>query len=287
VGELVAEIRTAIESAATGPPTPDRKFNKDDEFVAYGLNVPVWRKIMREFRSRLRALSLDQRLDLAEALFAQGESWLGHSAIYVLALSVEKLGPQHFELLDRMADRFTGWSHVDDVCISVIQPLLRAHRSETLALLERWNRSPNRWKRRASVVAFVRKIGESGEFTEEALRLCENLVSDPEDLVRKGVGWALKDVMRGDGARVLEYVKELRRRGVSSTITLYAIRDLDGRERQEVLAAGRIALRPRCYARRSLSMAARKGGRTSAATRRHSSSCGKPESMNSSMPKRQ
>ena len=225
----------AIESAATGPPKPERKFNKDDEFVAYGLNVPAWRKIMREFRPRLRALSLDERLDLAEALFAEGEGWLGHSAIYVLALSTGDLGPEHFERLDRMADRLAGWSHVDDICITVVQPLLWAHGAETLALLDRWNGSPNRWKRRASVVAFVRKVGESGDVTEEAVRLCENLVFDREDLVRKGVGWALKDVMRGERQRVLEYVKELRRRGVSSTITLYAVRDLDGRERQEVL----------------------------------------------------
>ena len=235
VDELVARIRSTIESAATRPPTPDRKFNKDDEFIAYGLKVPAWRKIMRGFRPRLRSLSLEERVSLAEALFREGEGWLGHSAIYVLALSVGELGPQHFDRLDSIADSFTGWSHVDDVCISVLQPLLRAHRAETLALLERWNRSPNRWKRRASVVAFVRKIGESGQYTEEALRLCENLVFDGEDLVRKGVGWALKDVMSGDRERVLEYVKELRRRGVSSTITLYAVRDLDGRERQEVL----------------------------------------------------
>jgi len=228
---LSAAVRGAIESAATRPPAPDRKFNKDDEFIAYGLNTPAWRAIMRSFR----ALPLEERLDLADALFAEGEGWLGHSAIYVLALSVDELSPQDFERLDQMADRFTGWSHVDDVCISVIQPLLLAHRDATLSLLERWNRSPNRWKRRASVVAFVRKIGESGQFTEEALRLCENLVFDGEDLVRKGVGWALKDVMSGDRERVLEYVKELRRRGVSSTITLYAVRDLDGRERQEVL----------------------------------------------------
>jgi 3-methyladenine DNA glycosylase AlkD len=93
------------------------------------------------------------------------------------------------------------------------------------------------------VVAFVRKIGESGEFTEEALRLCENLVGDPEDLVRKGVGWALKDVMRGDRERVLAYVKDLRRRGVSATITLYAIRDLRGAERDEMLGPGRLGKR--------------------------------------------
>jgi 3-methyladenine DNA glycosylase AlkD len=146
------------------------------------------------------------------------------------------MGPQHYERLDRMGECFTGWSHVDDVCITVIQPLLLAHRPETLALLERWNGSSNRWKRRASVVAFVRKIGESGEYTEEALRLCENLVGDSEDLVRKGVGWALKDVMRGDHARVIEYVKELRRRGASAVITLYAVRDLRAMERDEVLA---------------------------------------------------
>jgi len=235
---LATEIRAAIESAATRPPTPDRKFNKDDEFIAYGLNTPAWRAIMRGFRPRIRALSLDERLDLADALFAEGEGWLGHSAIYVLALSARELGPEHFVRLDRMADRFTGWSHVDDVCISVLQPLLRTHRAETLTLLGGWNGSPNRWKRRASVVAFVRKIGESGQFTDATLRLCENLVFDPEDLVRKGVGWALKDVMRGDRQRVLEYVKELRQRSVSSTITLYAIRDLSGHERQEVLAVG-------------------------------------------------
>jgi 3-methyladenine DNA glycosylase AlkD len=240
VDDLVAEIRDAIEDAAGHrPPSPDRKFNKDDEFVAYGLKVPAWRGIMRGFQPRFRALSLEERLGLAEALFDEGEGWLGHSAIYVLTLGVRELGPEHFDRIDRMADGFTGWSHVDDVCISVLQPLLMAHRAETLALLERWNRSPSRWKRRASVVAFVRKVGESGQFTEEALRLCENLVEDREDLVRKGVGWALKDVMRGDRERVLAYVKELRRRGVSSTITLYAIRDLRGAERDSVLGVRR------------------------------------------------
>ncbi len=237
VDQLGADIRAAIKAAATSPPVPDRKFNKNDEFIAYGLNTPAWRAIMGGFRARIQALSLDDRLELADALLAEGEGWLGHSAIYVLALSVRELGPKHLERLDHMANAFTGWSHVDDVCISVLQPLLLAHRAETLALLERWNRSPNRWKRRASVVAFVRKIGESGEFTDDALRLCENLVHDAEDLVRKGVGWALKDVMRGDHDRVLAYVKELRHRGVSAVITLYAIRDLKEPERAEVLSS--------------------------------------------------
>jgi hypothetical protein len=51
----------------------------------------------------------------------------------------------------------------------------------------------------------------------------------------RGVGWALKDTMRSDKQRILDYIKDFRRKGVSSTITLYAIRDLKGQEREDVL----------------------------------------------------
>jgi 3-methyladenine DNA glycosylase AlkD len=67
------------------------------------------------------------------------------------------------------------------------------------------------------------------------LELCDNLIWDREDLVRKGVSWALKDIMRGDRKRVLEYVKGLRRKGVSAVITLYAIRGLREEEQKEFL----------------------------------------------------
>jgi hypothetical protein len=90
-------------------------------------------------------------------------------------------------------------------------------------------------------VVFTRKIGLSGEYTDYALALCENLIWDNEYYVQKGVGWALKDLMRGDKEEVLRYVRDLRRRGVSSIITLYAIKDLVGEERQQILSiqAGR------------------------------------------------
>ena len=86
------------------------------------------------------------------------------------------------------------------------------------------------------MVTFVRKVAESGEFTEKVIHLCEILIWDEEDIVQKGVGWALKDNLRSAPERIFPYIKDLRRKGVSSTITLYAIRDLRGAKRQEVLA---------------------------------------------------
>lgn len=53
--------------------------------------------------------------------------------------------------------------------------------------------------------------------------------------MQKGVGWSLKDLMRSDKERILDYVIDLRARGVSSVITLYAIKDIKGDERAEIL----------------------------------------------------
>ena len=42
-------------------------------------------------------------------------------------------------------------------------------------------------------------------------------------------------MVRADKKKVFEYVKKLRKRSVPATITLYAIRDLKGTERVEIL----------------------------------------------------
>lgn len=234
---IIRELRRAIEDI-TGcrKPVPERRYHKHDQYISYSLKAADFHKLMKEFRPRFLELKLSERLELAAELLHENIGEFGHAGIFVLGESVKELKPKHFSLFDSMAEDFRSWSHVDGFSIGVAGPLLLKFRKETLSLLGDWNRSPNRFKRRASVVSFTWEIAESGEFTEEALRLCENLIWDKEDIVRKGVGWALKDNMKSAPKRVLSYVKDLRRRGVSSTITLYAIRDLNPAQRKKVLA---------------------------------------------------
>ncbi len=140
-----------------------------------------------------------------------------------------------------MMDDFTSWSMVDDFASGkggLTAVLLERYPKEMLALHRRWAKSQNLWKRRTSVVTFTRKTASDGKYVDETLRLCEQLRHDPEDLVQKAVGWALKDTMRAGPAakrRVLTLVKRMRREGIPSTITLYAIRDLKGAERAAIL----------------------------------------------------
>lgn len=234
--KLIAGVHQAIKNT-TGrhQPMADRRFHKHDAYLSYGLKASEFREIMDEFRPQFLALSLQERMNLAVKFLQERVGDLGHVGLHILTLSVKELGPEDLAYLDGLPVYFKSWSHVDHLSLGVMQPLLWKYRTETLELLEQWSRSPVRWKRRASVVTFVRKVAKSGEFIEEVIRLCENLVWDEEDIVQKGVGWALKDNLRSAPDRLLPYIKDLRRRGVSSTITLYAIRDLKGAKRNEVL----------------------------------------------------
>lgn len=211
-----------------------RKWHKE-QVVTYGFDKADMKKVHSRFDGHFYKLRLEEAIELAGKFIKSGNSTLIHIGIHLLSLRRESITPAHFKFFDEFIDHFVGWGNVDHFR-SVLQSMLDRYPQYVVELLRKWNRSDNRWKRRASVVVFTRRIAKEGKFIDETLDLCEHLVWDEDDLVRKGVGWALKDTMRADKERVLSYVKSLRRRGVSSVITLYAIRDLKGKERKDVLS---------------------------------------------------
>lgn len=234
--ELYATLVQAIRQRASPEfAAQNRQWAQPDDHFSFELRAAENKEIFKVYQREIRRLPLRGRLHLARWLVNSGFADEINFANSALALSVKEIGPVDFAYLDEHFNHFRGWGPTDDLCINVLQPLLWKYPVQTLLLLRNWNRSENQWKRRASVVVFARNVGKSGKFTREALELCEHLLWDKEDLVQKGVGWALKDVMRGDHGQVLEYIKTLRRRGVPAKITLYAIRDLKGAQRREIL----------------------------------------------------
>lgn len=223
-----------------------KRYHKYEGYRSYGMATPVLRKVLKRHKEDIQVLNCKNALDLAQKFYSSRIEEQVLAGNYVLQVKIDCLTPVLFGYLDKMLDHFGSWSQIDDVCVEggkVINTLLMRYPKETLALLRKWNKSKNMWKRRASIVSFTRKVGESGKFTQEALELCENLIFDKEDLVQKGVGWCLKDIMRGEKKKVFEYVKTLRKRGVPATVTLYAIRDVKGAERAEILNTGSEILR--------------------------------------------
>lgn len=238
---LQAELAEELEQLAASEPDVEkrlkwfRKQHKTPGVTAYGIRTPTVRKLIKRYKEEFQQLTLEEKLSLAIRLYDSGNFEQATIGDLLVERSLPALKPPNFDLLDQVLDHFNNWASVDWLCLHGLQTLLFTYKQETLELLGKWNRAPNLWKRRASVVAFVRDAGASGDFTGEALALCDNLLWDEEEVVQKGVGWALKDNLPGDKERVLGYIKDLRRKGVPSTITLYAIRDLKGEERKEVI----------------------------------------------------
>ena len=213
----------------------DKKYHKYKGHRSLGIKAGTLDKLLKKYKTEVRELSCGKAFALAQMLYKDKIEDTILAGNFVLRNKIECIGKSKLSFLDKALEYFCSWSTIDDFCIDVLQPILLNYPNDTLRFLKKWNQSKNMWKRRASVVAFVRKVGVDGKFTDEALALCENLIIDKEDLVRKGVGWCLKDVMRGDKKKVFDYVKKLRKRSVPATITLYAIRDLKGFERAEIL----------------------------------------------------
>ena len=183
----------------------------------------------------IRNLQIQDQLELAQKLIESEYGEQQSIALFVLEPIAEYFSPDKFDELDKYIRCLHGWSKIDSFTGSLLRDVLFRYPDEFIKLVHSWNQDEDLWLRRASVVLFTRKVARLSQFNDIALQLCDQLVYDPELLVQKGVGWSLRDLMRNDKKRIMEYVIELRARGVSSIITLYALKDITGEERTTVL----------------------------------------------------
>jgi len=243
INNLYKKIKNNLEKEAIG------KFKSKEDYLswnqkvydkhgyrAYNLSVPEIDNVVKKYINQFKELPFDERLDLASKFYKSGYIGQTSFGLKLIEISLTELTPKNFDYIDEIASNLTEWGPTDSFSLYIMQPLLNKYPNEVKKLLEKWNDSQHLWKKRASVVVFTRKVGASSKYVDYLLKLCDNLIWDKEDLVRKAVGWALKDNMIGKNKeKVLNYVKKLREMGVSSTITLYAIRKLKGKEREEIL----------------------------------------------------
>ncbi len=236
VATLHRRIQSRLEEEGRDTPYAADANEPDPRYKGYGVRAPALRQLIKDHQQDFVGLPTSDKLDLATRLIDSGYGEQKSVALHILGLLHDHFTPDRFDELERFTRGLHGWSKIDEISGTLLKQLLERHQTEVLEMLSRWNKDDDMWLRRASVVVFTRKVAASGDYNDIALNHCENLVHDPNDMVRKGVGWCLKDLMRNDKKRVLDYVVQLRKRGVSSVITLYALKDIKGAERKRVLA---------------------------------------------------
>lgn len=208
---------------------------KDPRYKSHGVRMKQVREIIGWLKPNLTDLPSKERLHLVEKLIFSENGEEQTIGISILSKNISYFTSPHLPLLHTYIQHLYGWSKIDTFILSFVQKLLLIYPDEVLGYVKKWNRSSNSWERRASVVTFTRNVGESGKYTDLVISLCEHLIFDKEDMVQKAVGWALKDNLKGNRKMIVEYIRSLRKRNVSSVITLYAMKDLDQNTRKELL----------------------------------------------------
>jgi hypothetical protein len=162
-GEIVGELERRADAERV---KREMRYHKKvgAGFKVYGLSAPEFYELAKKYRNVFKQLSFKDRVKLAERFFRSGYGGQMSFGIILLGLSVGEMKPGDFGVLEVVGDCLNNWGTVDGFCIDVLQPLLLAYPKEVLKILRRWNGAESLWKRRASVVVFTRKVGESGRF---------------------------------------------------------------------------------------------------------------------------
>ena len=177
-------------------------------------SVPALRALRREHSRRLRNAPAKTVLSLARTLVADeapGSRLVASELVRHHPAALAALTPRDVRAL---AGRLASWSDVDIFgCMIAGQ----AYRDGALgdAELARWARSKDRWWRRAALVSTiplnVPAQGGHGD-PRRTLRVCRQLVADRDDMVVKGLSWALRALAERDPSAVRRFVAAERAR---------------------------------------------------------------------------
>ena len=135
-----------------------------------------------------------------------------------------------FELYLRRHDRIDTWDLVDRSAIWVVGEYLVDKPHDILYELAASDRPMERRTAILATFAFIRR-----DQLDDAYRIAEQLVDDPEDTVHKAVGWMLREAGKRDAERQAAFLGA-HAATMPRVMLRYAIEKLDKPERDRYLA---------------------------------------------------
>ena len=173
-------------------------------------NTPNKRAIRRRYTTRLEGADPNVVIDLARALLELDPEGLRWVAYELIQFHPGAFGRLDRALLEELGAGINSWWTTDSFGRSLSGPAWLAGLIEDVTVHD-WARSEDFWWRRAALVSTValniRTHGGYGD-TQRTLAVCELLVNDHEDMVIKGLSWALRDLVWHDPQAVWGFLAE-------------------------------------------------------------------------------
>jgi 3-methyladenine DNA glycosylase AlkD len=233
---LVEEIRTRLRELADEKTrvSIDRFFTEDQRIDSYGVASPDLKRVAQDIYRQVKKWPAADRDHLCTALWEGGTNEEGALVCYIYRRFAKQCGAREFRLFTRWLNQYVAnWGHTDGLSLWLLGASI-ANEPELIAKLDPWTRSKNRWKRRAAAVSLV-PSARHGLHTPEIFRIAQPLIPDDDDMVRKGVGWLLKETYPKKPDEVVKFL--LPWRGKAPRLVLrYAAEKMTTADRARVLA---------------------------------------------------
>ena len=160
----------------------------------FGVATPDLRRVTRAWSRRLRGASGQEVLRLARGLVAARVTDARNAAYEILSRHAPAMAALNAAALTALGRGNDNWGSVDAFSVLVAGVVWRQGQIDDNVVL-RWARSQDRWWRRTALVSTValnlRSRGGTGD-AERTLAVCALLVDDRDDMVVKGLSWALR-----------------------------------------------------------------------------------------------
>ncbi len=203
--EILAEVRQALLDLADHKIRESGQRFFKEPIKTYGVKLPEVNKISADIFNRLKKSTNAEVFGLCGELWTSGyfeESIVACNWSYRLR---KQYVEDDFDIFEEWVTKYvTNWASCDTLCNHTIGAILERY-PVLLYRIKEWAGSENRWVRRASAVSLI-VPARRGLFLPEVFEIAESLLTDNDDLVRKGYGWLLKTAAETNQDAVFDFI---------------------------------------------------------------------------------
>lgn len=218
---LLKDIRSQLKAAADPEFEAGLRWFFKEPVKPYGVRTPLLRELARLAYAQVKHWPVAERDRFVTELWKSGMLEQGVIVSHLYRRFASSCGEREFDMFEKWIDRYVrNWSHCDGVSTWLIAASI-ANRPGLADRLAQWTKSKNRWKRRSAAVSLIQEA-KQGRNTETIFHICDLLLKDADDMVRKGVGWLLKETYPKKPREALQFLDHWRATAPRLTLRLAA-----------------------------------------------------------------
>jgi 3-methyladenine DNA glycosylase AlkD len=218
---VISKIRQELKSQADPRIRDSSQRYFKEEIMCYGIKTAAVTAIAKKYWKEVKGRPKQEIFSLCVELYQSGymeESFIVSNWAFALSDRYEQ---EDFLVFRHWIETYiTNWAACDSFCNHALGDFIEKF-PEYIIELKRWTQSDNRWMRRAAAVTLI-VPAKHGKYIDDVFEIADLLLTDNDDMVRKGYGWLLKEASRKHPKEVFDYVMR-NRKSMPRTALRYAI----------------------------------------------------------------